>query len=171
VITSLKVDVSEAVAGLDVVEKIKHKLARSMAVAGGSEIRDEAKRRAPVGQDSKNPGELEEAIYLAYRDRQSTDTEVRYSVSWNATKAPHGHLAEFGYWQPFVVFPTADGWRTLASGDGRRGGKGVRLKAGPKWIPPSPFLRPAYEATLPRLQQIMIERARERLPELLKGVA
>lgn len=172
--TSAKFDVSEAVAGLDNLDRIKYQLARSMAVAGGSALRDEAKLRAPVGRAEEDitgggsirPGSLRNAIYLAFRDGESTESRVKYSVSWNAKKAPHGHLLEFGHWQPFNVVLTKNGWRTRASGKGSRA-KGQLRAGGPKWISAVPFLRPAYEAVLPRLQPIMVQRGRERLPELL----
>ena len=33
-----------------------------------------------------------------------------YSVSWTAKKAPHGHLLEFGHWQPYVVAKIPGGY-------------------------------------------------------------
>jgi len=127
-------------------------LARSMAVAGGEVVRDEAKMRASRG----NTGKLAQAIYLAFRDAQSTDTHIEYSVTWNKAKAPHGHLPEFGYWQPFVVVKIGDTWVTTD-----------RRLTQPKWIPAEPFLRPAFEASRGRALQAMLARGRERLPELL----
>jgi hypothetical protein len=173
--TAAKFDVSEAVAGLDRLNGVKYALARSMAVAGGTALRDEAKVRAPVGRAEEDaagggsiyPGALRDAIYLVFRDRESNNQVIKYSVSWNAKKAPHGHLIEFGHWQPFVVVLTKDGWRTLASGKGTKA-TGQLRPGGPKWIPAEPFLRPAYEAMLPRLRGVMVERGRERLPELLR---
>lgn len=167
--TTAKFDVSAALSGLTTLDKVKYPLARSMAVAGGTILRDEAKARAPIGTHSENPGALADSIYLAFKDTRSTDTTIRYSVSWNAAKAPHGHLVEFGYWQPYVVFAGPSGWRTLATGDGRRGGSGVLRKDGPKWIPPKAFLRPAYDASLPRMQQAMVQRGRVRLGELMNS--
>ncbi len=173
--SNAKVDLSGALSGLAALDQVKYQLARSMAVAGGSLIRDEAKVRAPVGKAEEDltgggsirPGALREAIYLAFRDRESTDRRVKYTVSWNAKKAPHGHLIEFGHWQPFSVVLTKGGWRTRATGKGGRA-KGVARRGGPKWIPAIPFLRPAYEATFPRLSVAMVERGRMRLPELLE---
>lgn len=172
--TTAKLDVSEAIAGLDKIDKFKYPLARSMAVAGGQLLRDEAKIRAPVGRaeetamggGSIRPGALRDSIYLAFRDGESTETTVKYSVSWNASQAPHGHLLEFGRWQPFPVFFGAQGWRTRASGKGKRA-KGVRLQ-NPKWVSAHPFLRPAYDASLPRLHGVMVQRGRARLSELLR---
>src|SRR5690606_22184857 len=67
--TKATVDLKEVFAGLEKLEAIKYPLARSMAVAGGAMLRDEAKLRAPVGVDSNNPGTLRDSIYLAFRDK------------------------------------------------------------------------------------------------------
>ncbi len=140
------VDLSSVMEGLDGLVKLRTSLSRSMAVAGGKVLRDEAKERAPV-----KSGRLKGAIYLAYKDGRSTDDEVVYSISWNAKVAPHGHLIEFGH---AVV----------------RGGKAGKGGVNIGWAPAKPFLRPAYDAALPRAQQAMIERGRERLPELLRDL-
>lgn len=153
-----EVDFSEALSGLELLGQVRHKLARSMAVAGGKVLRDEAKARAPMGEDSKRPGLLRDSIYLAYRDKESTDAEEVYSVSWNAKLAPHGHLVEFGHWQTHARYKGKDGvWYT-----------GAPL-ATPKWVPAYPFLRPALDAAQQRAKVAMLERGRERLPELLAG--
>lgn len=131
---------------------LREKLARSMAVAGGKLLRDEAKALAPV-----ESGRLKSSIYLAYRERASTEAQVVYSVSWNAKTAPHGHLIEFGHWQPYKVVRKPDG--TFATDKSQP-------RASPKWIAAKPFLRPA-EAAWPRAREAMIRRGRERLPELL----
>lgn len=157
--TSMKIDT----AGFGVLlEKLsgplRESLARSMAVAGGEVVRDEAKMRAPQGPT----GKLAAAIYLAFRDRYSNDKQVQYSVTWNSSKAPHGHLVEFGYWQIYPVMLLDDGtWITNPK---------VRLKH-PKWVAAHPFLRPAYEASIGRAMQAMLDRARQRLPELLRESA
>lgn len=135
---------------------LKVSLARSMAVAGGKILRDEAKQQAPV-----QSGKLREAIYLAYKDNMSTEQQVVYSVTWNSKLAPHGHLLEFGHWQPYEVvkLPNGDFFTT-----------NTPLPA-PKWTAAKPFLRPAYDTGIERAKQAMIERGRERLPELLAGNA
>ena len=120
---------------------LKEKLARSMAVAGGTLLRDEAKQNAPV-----DTGLLRDSIYLAFKDNLSNDAQIVYSVSWNSKTAPHGHLIEFGHWHV-------------------EGGKGGERTS---WTPAQPFLRPAFDQA-PRAQQAMIQRGRERLPELLNG--
>lgn len=154
------VDFSEAVKGLEALLETRVSLARSMGVAGGQVIRDEVKLRAPVGTEeggSLRPGSLRDSIYLAYRDGRSTDTRQAYSISWNAKKAPHGHLVEFGHWQTHAVYKDKEGSWTL----------GAPL-AQPKWVPAKPFVRPGFEASLARAQAAMVERGRERLLELLR---
>lgn len=141
---------------------LRTKLARSMGVAGGTVLRDEAKLRAPVGTaegGSITPGLLQSAIYLAFRDQASNEKVVVYSVTWNSKTAPHGHLAEFGHWQTHAAYKGVDGeWH-----------RGAKL-AQPKWVAAHPFLRPTIDAAGERAKAAMIERGRERLPELLRDI-
>lgn len=145
--------VGDALAGLDrLTGDLATSLARSMCVAGGKVLRDEAKVLAPVAT-----GKLRDSIYLAFKDNRSSSRQVTYSVTWNASKAPHGHLLEFGHWQPFVTIKTRDGEFITTN---------VRLPT-PKWVAAHPFLRPALDSAASRAISAMIERGRERLPELL----
>lgn len=159
---SAKVDMSGVLAGLDkLAGPLRVSLARSMAVAGGKVIRDEAKLLAPVGTEeggSIQPGALRDAIYLAFKDAKSTGANVTYSVTWNSKKAPHGHLLEFGHWQLYVVRKTPTGYYTTKV-----------KKDAPTWTPAHPFLRPALDSAGARAVQAMIERGKQRLPELLAG--
>lgn len=151
-----KVDFSSALAGLErLAGEARVSLARSMAVAGGQVFRDEAKLRAPV-----ETGRLRDSIYLAFRDGKSTDQQVMYSVTWNSKKAPHGHLLEFGHWQPYKVVRKPDGSYVSV--------KSQPLPA-PKWVPARPFLRPALDAAMSRAREAMLKRGSERLAELLRG--
>ena len=165
-----KMDMSGVLAGLDKLGgSLRESLARSMAVAGGKVIRDEAKLLAPVGTEeggSIYPGALRDSIYLAFREGPSLSGNVTYSVSWNSKKAPHGHLLEFGHWQPFKVGKIPGGY-----GGGYYTLKGVpNPKQGDdRWVPAHAFLRPALDSAGARAKQAMIERGRERLPELLQG--
>ncbi|GAP66796.1 phage domain-containing protein 2 [Mizugakiibacter sediminis] len=149
-------DTSSVLAGLDkLTGPIATHLARSMAVAGGQVLRDEAKLLAPV-----DSGLLQSAIYLAFKEAKSNDEGVTYSVTWNAKKAPHGHLLEFGHWQYYAAYIGPDGeWHTNKA----------HPLANPRWVPAHPFLRPALDSAGPRAQAAMIERGRQRLPELLAG--
>lgn len=142
--SQLKFDTTDLERGLSTLSgELATKLARSMAVAGGEVIRDEAKARAPV-----KSGRLRSAIYLAYRDQRSTGERVIYSVSWNSKTAPHGHLLEFGHW-------------SVSGGKASKGGVQGR------WVAAHPFLRPAHEAAGGRAVQAMLARGAARLPELL----
>lgn len=146
----------------------RESLARTMAVAGGRILRDEAKMLAPVGGDmsvverqageSNRPGLLRSAIYLAYKPERSTHGEYVYSVSWNAKKAPHGHLVEFGHWRTHAVYKGKDGeWYTNPK---------IKLDK-PQWVPARPFLRPALDAAGDRARAAMMARGKERLFDLL----
>ena len=68
-----KFDVSQVLSGLENLRSVQNHLARSMCVAGGKVLRDEAKVRAPV-----DTGKLRDSIYLAYRDKESSETRVVY---------------------------------------------------------------------------------------------
>lgn len=146
-----KFDVSQVLAGLENMKSIQTHLARSMCVAGGKVLRDEAKVRAPV-----DTGKLRDSIYLAYRDKESTETRVVYQVSWNAKKAPYGHLLEFGHWQTRAAYKGKDGeWYS-----------GAALPQ-PKWVPAHSFMRPAYDAAIGRAREAMIARGKQRYIELM----
>lgn len=166
-ILQAKADVSGVLAGLDKLsgEMATH-LARSMCVAGGKVLRDEAKLLAPV-----ESGLLRSSIYLAYKDDKSTKNNVTYSVTWNSKKAPHGHLVEFGHWRYNKI---VNGYPQKSLRVGLKRGKGPQDHVGPGalehpvWEAANPFLRPALDSASPRAQAAMIERGRQRLPELLQ---
>jgi len=150
---------------------LKESLARTMGVAGGVVLRDGAKQLAPVGVaeekavaqfgGSHRPGALRDSIYLVYRKEISGGSSFSYSVSWNAKKAPHGHLLEFGHWQPYaVIFSVEKGWHTDTS---------RKLPGQGKWIAAKPFLGPAYDGGIDRAKTAMIAAGREKLPLLLRG--
>lgn len=158
---SARVDTTKALVGLErLVGPNRLHLARSMAVAGGKALRDEAKARAPV-----LTGRLREMIYLAFSPEGSDATRVVYHVSWRKGRgqmggdAPHGHFIEFGHWQTHKAYIGSDGeWYSSAE----------KLDT-PRWIAAEPFLRPAFESARARSLNAMRERGRERLPELLSG--
>lgn len=153
-------------------EAAKQHLPRSMAVAAGQVYRDEAKVRAPVYEQSESlmaagvefttpriPGTLRDAIYLAYSESRSAPQIGMsvYSVTWNATKAPHGHLVEFGHM----------GTNMLVKGkDGKYVPSNAKLLK-PVRVPAHPFLRPAYDAMGGVAMQAAMIRGRERLTEIL----
>nr|WP_193569955.1 HK97 gp10 family phage protein [Luteibacter jiangsuensis] len=142
-------------------------LARSMAVASGTVYRDEAKLLAP-----EETGLLKGAIYLAFKDDRSNNDHVTYSITWNAKKAPHGHLVEFGHWRYNKII---NGHAQKSLREGLKRGRGPEDHVGPGaldvpvWVPAHPFLRPAFDLASTRATAAGIARGRERLPELLRA--
>lgn len=173
---STRVDMSEVFAGFDKLLEIKEGVARAMGVAMGQEVRDEAKLRAPVlepgneGVDNQRPGVLRDAIYVAYDDRRRilNPNAFRYTVSWNAKKAPHGHLAEFGHWMPYEYALTAEGlfYTPIPNNTGRGKQKGIPLEGDGFWVSAQPFLGPAFDAKLPRLASVAIQAGRIKFSEV-----
>lgn len=175
--TGIKFDFQEAYDRLDgLAEVAKQHLPRSMAVAAGQAYRDDAKARAPIYDQSDSlmaagvefttpriPGTLRDAIYLAYSQNRSAPQigMAVYSVTWNARKAPHGHLVEFGHM----------GTNMLVKG---KNGKYVPTNAKllkPVRVSAKPFLRPAYDAMGGIAGQAALDRGRERMAEILANPA
>ena len=152
--------------------------ARAMGVAMGQSVRDEAKERAPVlqpgneGTDSQNPGVLRDAIYLAYDDRRAVlnPSSYRYTVSWNSKKAPHGHLLEFGYWQPYLVQRNAQGlWTTPIPNRTAKGTqRGIPHPEGGFAVQAFPFLGPAFDAKYPSLASTAFAAGTKKFNEVMK---
>src|SRR5205085_5719958 len=64
---------------------------------------EEVQLRAPVAKKAIvrkgktiQPGALKASIYQVFSKDNSGSGHATYHVSWNAKKAPHGHLVEFG---------------------------------------------------------------------------
>jgi HK97 gp10 family phage protein len=72
-------------------EHLKTSVVRAGTQAAAQEFYDEAKVRVPV-----DTGRLKSAIYQVYSEGNSGDGKATYHISWNKSKAPHGHLIEFG---------------------------------------------------------------------------
>lgn len=171
------VDISEMLAGLEKLDGAKESIGRTMGLAMGVEVRDEAKVRAPVlepgtqGTDGQVAGTLRDAIYVAYDDRRAvlTPGTFTYTVSWNSKKAPHGHLLEFGHWMPYYWAQNAQGqfYTPIPSATKRGKQKGI-LRDDPLWVKQHPFLGPAFDAKLPRLASIAFQAGTVRFQELMK---
>ena len=73
--------------------KIRGKVLRAGAFAMSDliyqEVRSNASRHIKTGT-------LYNAIYQAHAEQLSDDNKQTYRISWNKSKAPHGHLIEFG---------------------------------------------------------------------------
>jgi HK97 gp10 family phage protein len=79
-------------AALDnLLEKVQGEALKAGVAAAAKEFYDEALVRVPV-----NTGKLKSAIYRVYSASNSGEGKQTYHISWNKSKAPHGHLVEFG---------------------------------------------------------------------------
>lgn len=174
-----RVDMSEVIGGLSRLGEAKEPIARSMGVAMGQTVRDEAKVRAPVlqpgneGYDGQVEGTLRDNIYLAFDDRKYVlnPSTYTYTVSWNSFRAAHGHLMEFGFEQPYQVMQNDAGiWYTpLTGGKGAKGRNTGRLRPeGPLKVEPRPFLGPAFDAKFNILLTVATEAGRNKFSEVVK---
>ena len=104
-------------------------------------------------------GNLDSAIYQAYSANNSGKGRAVYHVSWNAKKAPHGGLVEYGHWQRYVVVNTKNGPRNAVRPE-KQGMKRPRRRAsqaekdayyvlrpgGPIYVPGKAFMRNTVRA-------------------------
>ena len=118
---------------------------RKAAQAGAQVLYDEVKLNVSryVG---KVTGNLDNSIYQAFSDERSLPAgfavgglpayrRAIYHVSWNASKAPHGHLVEYGHVVPFKPYMGSDGkWYTSKTPADNPDKQRAR-----------PFLRPAWD--------------------------
>lgn len=170
------VDLSEVFAGLDSLQSAREPIARAMGSAMGNSVRDEAKIRAPVlqpgnaGTDSQRPGLLRDSIYNALDKRRLVlnPSVFRYTVSWNSTKAPHGHLVEFGHEMPYFAFKGGGGlWFT--PGVDTADGRAFYTRDTPYQVAAQPFLAPAFDAKLPTLLATAIGAGERKYSEVVNG--
>lgn len=129
---------------------------RPAAQAGAQVLYDAVVRN--VNALGKKSGNLAGAIYQAYSEENSGPGKATYHISWNASKAPHGGLVEYGHIQRYAVNLAKDGnWYTLVKPSMRGKPKPKRnasqaekdayyiLRAGgPRQIAAQPFIRPAF---------------------------
>lgn len=133
--------------------------ARPAAQAGAQVLYDEVKRN--VSKIKRKTGNLASSIYQAYSQNNSGPGKATYHVSWNAKKAPHGHLVEFGHLQRYEYYKDEQGKvrpkvRPEMQGKPRpkRGNRAamdayyVTLPV-PKQVAARPFVRPA-QAKMPQ---------------------
>ncbi len=80
-------------------------------------------------------GKLAASIYQVYSRDQSQNGRQVYHVSWNARKAPHGHLVEYGHLQRYAT--------VIDEETGRYFTFKKRPLAQPRQVAARPFVRPA----------------------------
>ena len=162
---------SNALARLNSPEMLTHVL-RSAAHAGAIVLYNELQVKVPVKK-----GVLKESLFRWFNTKKSTPTVQRYLVGPNKQEAGHWANVEFGHWR-YNKSLGGNKWAKSKLAEGQtgktkntkgqwHGGAGALDKA--VWVPPSPYLRPAWEAKKGTIAKVMRSRAGERLRELLAG--
>lgn len=152
-------DAGGAMTALDEIQAGLASLVRPAAQAGAEVLYREVKVR--VGSIGRVTGNLSESIYQVYSRDNSNETRATYHVSWNARKAPHGHLVEYGHVQTRKVYIGSDGrWYTSPE-----------KLPNPRRVGARPFLRPAWDAKGKMAAEAMRSRYEDGMRRLLAGLA
>lgn len=100
---AIKHDLSGVFGALDEIAEGAEVNLRPAAQAGAQVLYDEVLIRVPVKAKATTrkgkvlpPGALRDSIYQVFSKDNSSQTRATYHISWNAKKAPHGHLVENG---------------------------------------------------------------------------
>ena len=105
---------------------------RPAAQAGAQVLYDEV--NVNVSKIKKKTGNLASSIYQVFSKDNSNEKLSTYHISWNAKKAPHGFLVEYGHMMTRKAYIGSDGkWYTS------------KVKIEPKKVGARPFLRPAFD--------------------------
>ncbi len=153
------VDIGGINAMFDAIEGDIEKAIRPAAYAATKVIYDAVK--VNVSNLGRKSGNLDKSIYHVFAESKSGPGKATYEVSWNASRAPHGGLVEFGHIQRYAVHVGDDGkWYTLVRPSmrgkpkpKRRASQAVKdayyvpRKGGPIQIAAQPFMRPAIYKT------------------------
>ena len=150
---NLSIDMSSFERDMEALAERAEKAARPAAQAGAQVLYDRVK--VNVAALGRKTGNLNSSIYQAYSANNSNESKAVYHVSWNATKAPHGHLVEWGYIKRWQSITINGKWVTLKN----------RPLATPVQVPGKAFMRRAKDA-IPMAEEAMrvtfLERMNER---------
>ena len=149
---NLSIDMSAFESDMEQLADRAEKAARPAAQAGAQVLYERVKTN--VAALGRKTGNLNSSIYQAYSANNSNESKAVYHVSWNASKAPHGHLVEWGYikrWQSIMINGK---WVTLKN----------RPLAAPVQVPGKAFMRRAKDA-MPMAEEAM----RAKFLEVLHG--
>lgn len=134
--------------GLDALEaKLRGDVLRSAVYAGAKLLYEELLRRAPVGPT----GNLKAAIYHWHDDKQSRDGRQVYAIGVNKSKAPHWAIVEYGHWARNRIVPidaeraAKYGKNAFKSASGQWYVATKERLSAPRWVPGTPYLRPAAD--------------------------
>lgn len=100
---AIKHDFSGVFGALDEIDDGAKVNLRPAAQSGAQVLYEEVLVRVPVKAKTTTrkgkilpPGALKASIYQVFSEDNSGPTRSTYHISWNAKKAPHGHLVENG---------------------------------------------------------------------------
>ena len=163
---SITVDIGGALALLNVTGEVMEEEARPAAQAGAQVLYEAVQRN--VAALGRKTGKLYGSIYQKHSPERSRAGHQVYNISWNAKKAPHGHLVEWGFIQRYRMYQTNDGrvrplvrpgmegqrpprrWASRAEKDAYY----VPLDGGPRQVPGKAFVR-AAQSQFPKAQAAM----------------
>lgn len=154
---SLSLDIDQLLSGIEADIAAVDAATRPAAQAGAQVLYEAVQRN--VAGIKRHSGNLASSIYQAYSKDHSGRGHATYHVSWNAKKAPHGHLVEYGHLQRYEVTYDPKTRRFTTHKD--------RPLPAPKQVAARPFVRPAI-AAMPQAQAAM--RARYLAELQAKGV-
>lgn len=143
----VKIDISAADQLFDGVAVSCEQAARPAAQAGAQVLYDEVLRN--VARLRRHTGNLARSIYQVYSRKNSGQAHAAYEISWNAQKAPHGHLVEFGHLQRYEISFDPNTKRFITHKD-----KPLPV---PRHVAARPFIRPA-RARMPAAEEAMRQR-------------
>ena len=156
---TLSMNVADLDALVDGIEADVVAAARPAAQAAAQVLYQQVQQN--VAALGRKTGNLSRAIYQVYSQSQSSEGHAVYHISWNARKAPHGGLVEFGHVQRYATYVGKDGkWYTAVRAEMR--GKRRPSRRAPQGV------KDAYYVTLPAPKQVaakaFIRSAASRLP-------
>ena len=157
---TLRADLTALDSLVDQLEDDFEAAARPSAQAAAQILYDDILRN--VAGIRRVTGNLSKSIYQAYSASSSRPGYAVYHVSWNAKKAPHGGLVEYGHLQRYRYYRGADGQIRPMVRPGMDGRKRPSRHA-----PQS--VKDAYYVTLPTPLQIpakaFVRRAVDKFPQ------
>lgn len=154
----VKFDEGGVMAALDKLGEGLKSHVRPAAQAGAQVFYDEVRRN--VAEIGKVTGNLASSIYQVYSKDNSSEEQATYHISWNAKKAPHGHLVEFGHLQTRKVYVGSDGnWYTSKE-----------KWPFPVWVAPKSFIRSAYDAMQLAAMKAVKEKFEQEAEKTIEGL-
>ena len=171
----------------DLSEQMQKRMLIGMVAAGSKVIRDEAVRLAPVytefdigtgsykptGKNHPPPGTLKRAIYYTRLISECTPTQetwvigVRAGKKFQALKRGNSSVNLDAFYAAWVEYGH---FARTAKGVSRAGKKAGRALGVTTWVPPTPYMRPAFATKQQEAFRAMQTYYDQHLPEALLGM-